>query len=248
MRRYNNVYLYLAVALMTMGVVFCILFYVLFYSVPLIAAGASMLILGLVCFALSRSLPSISPETGAMLLEAGAENINSLIEELGLRVKAIYLPSSRTSSGRPQALLPISSKIDLHDLDRRLPQRLIVKFGPEDKNIGLLVSTPGTASAALLTLEAVSGRESIEASLTQLLVGVLDAVNSVSVQQPNDAEFNVSISNCRLNHSNALMYHWIGTPIASIVASVVAESLDRPVTIIEERQNKRHVTISLGVL
>lgn len=207
-----------------------------------------MLILGLVCLALSRSLPRISPETGTLLLEAGMENINALLEELGLRVKAIYLPSSRTGSGRPQALLPISSKIDIEALKQKLPQRLIVKFGQEDASVGLLISTPGSASVDLLGAQASFNEEGIEASLTQVLVGVLDAVKSVSVQRPDDDEFNVNISNCRLNHSNALMYQWIGTPLASIAASVIAEATDRPVTILEETQNKGDISIRLGVL
>ncbi|MFC1978766.1 hypothetical protein ACFLVP_02145 [Chloroflexota bacterium] len=248
MRRYKNAYSYLAVLLLVCGAAFCTLFYFAIYSVPLIAVGSSMLILGFVCLALFRSLPNISPETGKLLLEAGMENINALIEELGLRTKAIYLPSSRTGSGRPQALLPISPKVDIEDLNRKLPQRLIVKFGEGDESVGLLVSTPGSVSFDLLTSEGADGAEGIEYDLKSVLVGVLDAVSDVSVEQRNDMEFDVKLSGLRLNHSNTLVYQWLGTPVASVVASILSESLDRPVTIIEEKQNKRHVTIRLGVL
>ena len=248
MRRYKNAYFYLAVLLLVCGAAFCVLFYFVFDSVPLTAVGASMLILGLVCFALSRSLPNISPETGALLLEAGMENINALIEELGLRTKAIYLPSSRTGSGRPQALLPISPKVDVEELNRKLPRRLIVKFGAQDESMGLLVSTPGSVSVDLLASEEVGGVEGMEYSLKSVLVGVLDVVSGVSVQQRNDMEFDVRLSGLRLNHGNTLVYQWLGTPVASIVASIVSESIDRPVSIIEESQNKRHVSIRIGVL
>jgi len=207
-----------------------------------------MLILGFVCLALFRSLPNISPETGSLLLEAGMENISALIEELGLRTKAIYLPSSRTGSGRPQALFPISPKVDVEELNRKLPQRLIVKFGAQDESIGLLVSTPGSVSVDLFSLEEANGTEGIEYSLKGVLVGVLDAVSNVSVEQRNAMEFDIKLSGLRLKHSNTLVYQWLGTPIASIVASIVSESLDRPVTIIEESRNKGHVTIRLGAL
>jgi len=248
MRRYKNAYFYLAVLLLLMGAAFCVLFYFASYSVPLIAVGASMLILGLVCLALFRSLPNISPETGKLLLEAGMENINALIEELGLRTKAIYLPSSRTGSGRPQALIPISPKVDIGDLNRKLPQRLIVKFGAQDESMGLLVSTPGSVSVDLLASEETEGTEGIEYSLKSVLVGVLDAVSDVSVEQRNDMEFDIKLSGLRLNHSNTLVYQWLGTPIASVVASIVSESIDRPVSIIEESQRKGHVSIRLGAL
>ena len=248
MRRYKNVYFYLAVSLLVCSTAFCALFYFLFESVPLTAVGASMLILGLVCFALSRGLPNISPETGKLLLEAGMENINALIEELGLRTKAIYLPSSLTGSGRPQALLPISPKVDIGELNQKLPQRLIVKYGEGDESMGLLVSTPGSVSVDLLASAESNGTEGIEYSLRSVLVGVLDIVSGVSVEQRNDVEFDVKLSGLRLNYSNTLAYQWLGTPVTSVVASIVSESIDRPVSIIEEIQNKSHVSIRLGAL
>jgi len=248
MRRYKNVYFNLAVLLLICGAAFFLLFYFVAYSIPLAAVGASMLILGLVCFALSRSLPNISPETGKLLLEVGMENINALIEELGLRTKAIYLPSSRTGSGRPQALLPISPKVDMEELNQKLPQRLIVKFGEGDESVGLLVSTPGSVSIDLIKAEGADGAEGIEYSLKSVLEGVLDIVSGVSVEQHSDTEFDVKLSGPRLNHDNTLTYQWLGTPIGSIVASIVSESMDRPITIVEEVQNKRHVSIRLGVL
>ena len=248
MRRYKNAYFYLAVLLLVCGAAFCVLFYFILDSIPLTAVGTSMLILGLVCFALFRGLPNISPETGTLLLEAGMENINALIEELGLRTKAIYLPSSRTGSGRPQALLPISPKVDMEKLNRKLPQRLIVKFGEGDESMGLLISTPGSVSVDLLASAEANGAEGVEYYLKSVLVGVLDVVSGVSVEQRNDKEFDVKLSGLRLNHSNTLVYQWLGTPVASIVASVISESIDRPVSIIEEIQNKRHVSIRLGVL
>jgi hypothetical protein len=248
MHRNKNIYFYLAIVLLVFGAVFCVLFYIPFYSIPLTAVGASMLILGLVCLALSRSLPTISPETGAMLLEAGMENINALIEELGLRAKAIYLPSSRTSSGKPQALLPISSKIDIEMLTRTVPQRLIVKFGADNENVGLLVSTPGSMSPDLLMAETVPGAEGVESSLEHVLVGILDVIDGVSVEQSSDEVFDIKLSGLRLKHSNTLAYQWLGTPVASVVASIVSEVTDRPVTILEERQNRRHFSIRLGAL
>ncbi|MFC1951165.1 hypothetical protein ACFLXN_01995 [Chloroflexota bacterium] len=207
-----------------------------------------MLILGLVSLALSRSLPSISPEAGAIFLEAGMENIGALVEELGLRTKAIYLPSSRSGSGKPQALLPISPKVDIDGLNQTPAQRLIVRYGQNDESVGLLLSTPGSVSNDLLDGDIATGVEGIEAAATHILIGILDAIGSISVSQSADDRFSVSIKDSRLKHSNAIVYQWIGTPLCSIVASIVAEATDRPVTILEESANKGQISILLGVL
>ena len=248
MRRYTNVYFYLSVSLLALGTIFCVTFIVFLDSTPLASAGAAMLILGLVCLALSRSLPSISPEAGAVFLEAGMENMGALVEELGLRSKAIYLPSSRSESGKPQALLPISPKVDTDELDRTLAQRLIVRYGDNDESVGLLLSTPGTVSSDLLNGDIAAGMEGIEAAATHLLVGILDVIGSVSVSQPTEDRISVSINGSRFKHGNAAIYQWIGTPLCSIVASIAAEAMDRPVTFLEESKTNGHISILLGVL
>ena len=103
MGRYANVYSYLAIVLLISGAAFAPISYLLLDSIPLTALAGSMLILGAVCLSLARSIPKVSPETGRMFLETGMENIAALVEELGLRSKAVYLPSSLASDGRPQA-------------------------------------------------------------------------------------------------------------------------------------------------
>jgi len=70
--------------------------YLLLHSIPLIALGISLVILGAVCLALGRSRPKISPEVSSLLMETGLENLNSLLEELGLKSRGMYLPSSIT--------------------------------------------------------------------------------------------------------------------------------------------------------
>ncbi len=248
MRRHRNVYYYLAIVLLIAGGAFAPTSYLLLKSIPLTALGGSMLILGAVCLSLARSLPKVSPETGGMLLEAGVENIATLVEELGLRSKAVYLPSSLTANGQPQALLPLSPNVDLSRLDRALPQRLIVKFGPQAEDIGLLVSTVGSVSASRLEAKPNATADGIESSLTYILTGLLDVADSVSVVRMDEGEIEVEVSHSRLDYKNASIYEWLGTPLASIVASIAAEAVDKPVAITEERHNKGITTIKIGVL
>jgi hypothetical protein len=248
MRRYRNVYYHLAIALLIAGGAFAPTSYLLLKSIPLTALGGSMLILGVVCLSLARSLPKVSSETGSMLLEAGVENIATLVEELGLRAKAVYLPSSLTANGQPQALLPLSPNTNLSQLDRALPKRLIVKFGPQAEDIGLLVSTPGSVSASRLETKPDATAEDIGSSLTYILRGLLDVADGVRVVRMGEREIEVEVSHPRLDYKNASIYEWLGTPLASIVASVVAEAVDKPVAITEERQDKGGTNIKIGVL
>jgi hypothetical protein len=145
-------------------------------------------------------------------------------------------------------LLPISSKIDSEWFDRVLPKRFIVIFGPQDDNVGLLVTTPGSVGIDLLEWTIEADTASISSSLTHLLVGILDVAGGVSLEQPSEREYNIQISNPQLNHSPALIYRWLGTPLTSIAASLLSEAIDKPVIIVDERQNKRHLSIKLGVL
>jgi len=74
----------------------------------LTALGICMLILSFILLTLGRTIPKLSPEVSGLLLETGIDNIATIVEELGIRAKAIYLPSSLTS-GKPQALIPLPS-------------------------------------------------------------------------------------------------------------------------------------------
>jgi hypothetical protein len=183
-----------------------------------------------------------------MLLEAGVENIATLVEELGLRSKAVYLPSSLTANGQPQALLPLSPNMDLSRLDRALPRRLIVKFGPQAEDIGLLVSTAGSVSASRLEAKPGATAEDLGSSLTYILTGLLDVADGVRVVRMDEGEIEVEVLHSHLDYKNVSIYQWLGTPLASIVASIAAEAVDKPVAITEEKQDKGITTIKIGVL
>lgn len=248
MRRNKNVYFTLGLWLLIAGVAFTPISYLLLHSIPLTALGVSMLILGAVCLALGKSVSQVSPEAGIMLLEASMENIATLVEELGLRAKAIYLPSSLTGSGQPQALLPLSSNTDISQLDKALPRRMIVKFGSQAEDVGLLVTTPGSVSATKLEAKPDATAGGLESALSYILIGLIDLADSVRVVRMNNRDIEVEVSHSRLSYKEASIYQWLGTPLASIVASIAAEAVGKPVAIAEEMYNKGITTIKIGVL
>lgn len=215
-------------------------------STPLTALGICLVILGAVCLVLGGSRPKISPEVSAILLETGLENISILVEELGLRSKAIYLPSSVTH-GQPQALIPLHSNPPLPLIGRTLPKRLIAKYGPNPEDIGLLITTPGSATTKMLELRSVSTSAEMETALSSILSGVLDMVDSVRVDMTGESVA-IEVSNPQMKYNNLRLYECLGSPLASIVAALAAETLDKPIVIESEVHNEDKSMIKLGIL
>jgi len=215
-------------------------------STPLTALGISLIVLGAVCLALGRARPEIPPEISAILLEAGVENIATIVEELGLTSKAIYLPS-RLGGGRNQALIPLRSNPSVPQIERPLPRRLIVKYGPGADDVGLLLSTPGSATIDLLESKPGSSSVDLEAALSFVLIGGVDLVDAVRVGL-GEGRVTVEVSNPRLEYKNIRLYQNIGSPLASIIASIAAEGLGKPLVVAEESYAKGKCTVSLEVL
>jgi hypothetical protein len=218
--------------------------YLVLQSTPITALGLSTIILGAVSLALGRGQPKISPEASAILLQSGVENISAIVEELGLKAKAIYLPSSMTT-GKPQAFIPLHSNPHPPQLGNIvLPKRLIVKYGPQPEDMGLLVTTPGSAVAGMVTAKSDSTEADLEAALTLVLVGTISLADSVRVTK-EDEVIRVEISNPRLEYRKMWVYESLGSPLASIVASVVAEVLNKPVSVDSEQYSKGKCNIEL---
>lgn len=247
MRRNKSIYLLLGIGLLVGGIGLTSTAYLLLLDTPLTAMGISMIILGAVCLALGKSLPAVSPETSVTFLETGMANIAALVEEVGLRAKAIYLPSSLTGSGQPQALIPLHANPELPRIDRALPHRMIVKFGSRPEDVGILVTTPGSLSATKLEGVASATSEGLEASLHYILIGLLNLASGVRVISMNDSDIEVEVSHPYQESRNIQVYEWLGTPITSIVASIAAEVVNKPLIIQQEVEEKNKSRITLEI-
>ena len=91
----SNAYRILGLGLCLAGTIFAPVSYFVIASVPLTAVGISAVIIGFTCIALSNTRPYISPEACEVILKTGMENTAALLEELGLRNKAVYLPQNK---------------------------------------------------------------------------------------------------------------------------------------------------------
>jgi len=242
----KNSYALLGLGLLLAGMLLAVLANFVLVSVPLTALGISALIIGGVSLALARGQPKIPAEASAILLESGVENIAAIVEELGLKSKAIYLPSSKTS-GKPQALMALHTNPHPPRIEKALPRRLIVKLGDKAEDMGILLTTPGSGITGSVTAKPDASSGDLEAAISSVLVGTLELVDSVRVTTDNERVI-AEVSNPRLERKNMQVYEWLGSPLASMVASIVAEVLDKSVSVTKEEYGKGKQVIELKLV
>ncbi len=240
----KNSYETLAACLALTGACLGALAFLILNSTPITALGISTVIIGGVCYAVSRGQPKISQEASTILIQSGAENTSALIEELGLKSKAIYLPSS-ISGDKPKALIPMAPEAEFNSA--LLPKRLIVKYGAEPNAMGLLVVTPGSAVGGVVEPKPESSAGDIESALSSILLGTVNLADGVLVQQ-DSGRIIVAVTGVRLESQKMWVYESLGTPIASIVASTVAEILDKPIQIENEISSRSKCIINLKMV
>ena len=242
----KNSYTWAGLGLLVAGSLLFLVSHFILLLTWLSALGISMLILSFIMLALGRTIPRLSPEVSTLLLETGINNIAAVVEELGIWSRALYLPTSLTG-GRPQALIPLHSNPSPPLLTGTLPQRLIVKYGADPDDIGLLVTTTGTTAVSMLEAKPVPTPAGLESALTSLFRGLLGVADGVRVIT-DDNHIQVEIYHPRIENKATWSHECLGGPLASIVASVAAEAWDKPVTIKQEEHRRGRCSVELEVL
>jgi hypothetical protein len=220
--------------------------YLIFHSIWLTALGICMLILSFILIALGRAIPKLPPEVCDILLETGIDNIATLIEELGIKSRAIYLPSS-LARNRPQAFIPLHSNGAHPEITKALPQRLIARYGASPEDIGLLVSTIGSTAVGMLESKPGATPDELESALTSLFTGRLGIADGTRVLCHNN-HISVEINKPRLENGASWSHQCLGGPLATLVASVAAEAWNKPMTISQERQINGKYSVELEVI
>jgi hypothetical protein len=240
-------YRMLGLILLMAGVIFAPVCYFIIDSTALTSVGITMLILGLTCVALANTRPYISPEASQVMLKTGMENTAALLEELGLRNKAIYLPSY-LRDGRPQAIIPLVD-VDGHlsEIRGTIPGRLVVRYGSGPDDMAIAVTTPGSINLEMLETPPGTTTTELESAISYILTGVLDIAASVSVSL-QDNLVSVDVRNPRLHWENIWYYRALGSPLASIAAAICCEGLGKPIRIDKETSTKGKTHIELEVL
>lgn len=243
----KNPYHILGFVLLITGSIVSLTSYYIFEQTWITALGIVLLILAFILIALAWSVPTFSVEVSNILFDTGIENIATIIEELGIKHQAIYLPSS-ISGGQPKALIPLHSNPTLPNIIETLPHRFIVRFGSQPNDMGILVSTIGSTAVGMLDVKPGPSSEELESTLTYLFKGMLDVADRVKVIR-KDKIIQVEVGGLRIKHKNSWYNQCLGGPIGSIVASLTAEAWDRQVLIKKEeyRRNKCIIEVEVGV-
>lgn len=202
--------------------------------------------IGLTAIALARARPVLSPESCEAMLKTGMENISALLEELGLKSKAIYLPSSMRS-GQANALVPLRENGQIAKIKGKIPGRLIVRYGSNPEDMAIAISTPGSINAGMLDYKPGPTATDIEAAASYVLTGLLDLADSVEVSL-TEKYINANVKGSRIHYENIWFYQCVGSPLASIIAAISSEALEKPVRIVEEKQEKGKSRVVIEVL
>ena len=242
----KNLYTWSGLGLLIAGSLLSLTSYFILLITWLTALGISMLILSFILLALGRTVPKLPPEVSALLLQTGIDNLATLVEELGIKSKAIYLPSSITNS-QPQALIPLHTNSSPPVITKPLPQRLIVRYGTSPDDTGLLLTTAGTTAAGMLESTPGPTSAELESALTSLFVGILGVADRTRATH-HENYISVEIYNPRIENKTTWFHQCLGGPLASVVASVAAEAWNKPVTIKQEEYPRGRCSIELEVL
>ena len=181
-----------------------------------------------------------------MILKTGMENTAALLEELGLRNKAVYLPSSMRD-GHPQALVPLTGDIDVQRIKKKLPGRLLVQYGTSPDEMAIAVATPGSINISALENKPGPTEDEISFAVTYILSGLLDIADTVKVKMVGE-QVHVDVHGAKLGYEDIWYYQCLGSPTASIAAAVTSEALGKPVRILEEVFGRGKDRIILEVL
>jgi len=240
----RNVYTWTGLSLLVIGIILVLVSLLVLSSlVWLTALGIAALILAFILLALSRTIPSITPEVSMLLLETGIDNIATVVEELGIKSKPVYLPSSLTG-GKPQALIPLHNNPSLPRITSTLPQRFIVRYGPGPDDVGLLVTTAGTVAVSILESPPGAASTQLESALTSLFVGRLGAADKIRVFAIEPG-LRVEVRNPRIQSTGAWSHQCLDSSLASIIAAVAAEAWAKPVVVTKEEQHGKTYTVEI---
>jgi hypothetical protein len=204
----------------------------------------AILILGLVFVSLSRIRPSVPPVFAWLLGSAGHDNMERLIEHFGLHEPGVYLPSTMCPEG-PRVVLPLDGDIALPQPGRPVESRTLVQQGPGGKAM-LVVVSPGSYALGLLEEEPGSTLDEATVALTSLACSTLGLAAVVRIGECG-RRLTVTFERCHMFEpfDSGPMAACLGSPLAGIAATVLAETLRAPVRIDSERLSGADLIVTL---
>ncbi len=203
----------------------------------------AILVLGIVLVSLGQTKSAVPPSLALILARSGYDNTARLIEELGVHSRAVYLPSG-LCEGVPLAAIPIAEHTTLTRLERPVESRLIARVGQSD--MALLITTPGSFSLEMLDAPVGHSLDEAASALTTIVCGSLGLATAVSISDRGDRihiRMEKYLRPAPLQNGRLEMC--LGSPLASIAATVLAESLERPIEFESEKREGANLLVVL---
>ncbi|MFA5317107.1 MAG: hypothetical protein WC369_06785 [Dehalococcoidales bacterium] len=244
--RIRNPYFLAGLASVITGSLLVLLGQFIFLVNWLTALGVVLLILSLIFFVLGRTVPKLPPAYSRLLLETGMNNISAMVEELGINTRAIYLPAGMTG-GRSRALIPLHDGFTRPQWQETPPDRMIVRYGESPDDVGLMVTTVGTAAVAMLGQKPGETLPELEAALNLLVSGTLGVADGVGVSE-SQGQVVVEINRPHIELEQLWSDRCLGGPLASLVAAVTAFTMNYSVQVASEERVGDKYRVELKVL
>ena len=186
---------------------------------------------------------TVSPQLVSAFCLSSLANLNSLLEELGVDSKAVYLPT-KEEGHQPRAFLPLvrnpdSSHIFLKSLENR---GLFIVDSQDPDQTGLLLTPPGHSLATLMEQESGIdfydvGLDKLEDVLRAGLVEALEIVKDIRVIFANESvrvEVGPLVSEELYDMQSKVassLCSQVGCPLSSAVICAVTKAAKRPVSV-----------------
>ena len=250
--RYNAPYRRLGIAFLIFGLGLSTVSFLIQASL-FASLGLASFLIGLLLIYIPTER-TVSPQLVSASCLSSLVNLNSLLEELGVDSKAVYLPT-RKEVHQPCAFLPLVRNLDSSSafLKRLDEDGLFVVNSQDPHQSGLALVPPGSSLVTLIERE--SGidfynerLDEIENALRTGLVEALEIAEDVRVMFMNESvlvEVGPLISEelCGMQSKVAhSLCSQVGCPLCSAVICAVTKAAKRPVSVIKILPLQGHKT------
>ena len=225
---------------LVMGATISSLGFFLAESVSIASFGFALLVIGAIILLV---VPEPVPQDALKaLLKDSIRNVESILEESGLRTRAYFM---KMSDGELRALVPLSDQgsgnafPEMKDFDS-IPRRFVV----DDFDVrGLLVIPPGNE---LVRLAKVEQGGNLEEALRSTLVEYSDLARGVlAIEEDEGRLVKVQINKPQLSSESPYFNDSLGTPVSCVALCVAAVVKGVPVRIRDERYDPSFIRLTI---
>lgn len=208
-------------------------------NVPELAAAlAGVAMVGAVLFVVGLEMPEHPVKAMREEIEYLRENVERLLEELGVLDKnPIFIPSTMSNNGNPSIIVPLTKNVKLEDIRGKIPERILIVT----KNIPCLkIKPPCIKIVDEIGVSKVETMSQIEDFLSKILVQHLNIVDNVKADIKTNGVIVVKLSKIKYGFSK---YRGKIDFITAIVGAVLAEALNKKVKLLSVKREIGEITL-----